>query len=133
MSKRPEVIHDNYGVSVGSVVIADATDTVIATVEVFPWAERLSIEITNSGAAAFDVFEIQVQVHPDASWHVVASVSADFTSPEFPLLGCSIDMTSQPAAGVGLLWLDIKGLYAVRFVAQGNAAASASTAYWQQN
>ena len=113
-------------------VSSDATNTTIKTITIEEGSSYLWAEIVNSADKALDAFAIQVQPHADADFHTIASVASDFTTAmKRPLLACDQDMTSLALSTAGLLWMEVKGLNAVKFL--GSSAAGSDTAisvYW---
>jgi len=84
---------------------------------------RLWAEVDNDSDTAISDFDIEIQPHPNAAWTVIATATADYTTDiNEPLLGCSTDLASLASGSQGLLWMDIEGMYAVRFKATTGSA-----------
>lgn len=88
----------------------------------------LGICIKNVHATvAFDAFLIQYQYHPAGDFVTVASAAADWTTPNWPVLGKTATPVTLAAAGEVGMVLDVRGVYAVKVLASGNAAESTAT------
>lgn len=82
------------------------------------------------GTADLTDFNVDFKAHRDGDYFTVASVAADYTSPEGPILGASSDLTVAAAGGtVHWLKLDIFALDMIRIQAAGTS--STITGYWR--
>lgn len=93
-------------------------------------AEQAWITFTVSTAALSD-FDVLFRAHQSGGAALVASVAADYTAPEGPILGASGDLTTA-AAGATVHWLhlDLRGVYAFRLRAAGTASNVTGHASW---
>jgi hypothetical protein len=84
------------------------------------------------GTANLSDFNVDFRAHIQGSYFTVASVTADYTSPEGPILGASSDLT-QAASGATVHWLklNVKGVESVRIQAAGTS--STITGHWGAN
>ena len=85
---------------------------------------RLMLTFTVATAALTD-FNVDFQVHASGDFVTIASVAADYTSPEGPILGASSDLTVAGTSGTHWLQLDVTGVYAVRIQAAGTSSVIA--------
>ena len=85
------------------------------------------------GVADLSAFTVEYKVDPNSTQYAsIASVAADYTSPEGVVLGASSDLTIAAAgATVQFLMLDVRGVQAVRLKAAGTA--STVTGYYGMN
>ena len=81
------------------------------------------------GTANLSDFNVDFRCHPQGGWFTVASVAADYTTPEGPILGASGDLTTA-ASGATVHWLklDVKAAHDVRIQAAGTS--STVTGHW---
>lgn len=72
------------------------------------------------GTASLTAISFDFRLHAAGDWFVIGDVSADFTSPEGPILGASADLTTA-ASGATIHWvrLDVRGVHEVRVRAAG--------------
>ncbi len=84
------------------------------------------------GTANLSDFNVDFRAHPAGDWFTVASVAADYTTPEGPILGASGDLTVA-AFGATVHWLklSVKGAHDVRLQAAGTSSTIAG--YWGAN
>jgi len=118
--------------SIENVAIANDSTGTLETIDITEGARYLWAEIANDNHKEFDVFQVQIRPHADASYFTIASVADDFTNHiKEPVLGCSADLTSLAKNTSALLWMNVKGINSVRFRAS-SASASDTTAdvYW---
>lgn len=75
------------------------------------------------GTASLSAFSVSYKVHESGGYFTVASVAADYTSPEGPILGASGDLTAA-ASGSTVHWLqlDVRGVFKVRIQAAGTSS-----------
>jgi hypothetical protein len=75
------------------------------------------------GTANLSAFTVEFRVHPDGDWASIASLAADYTSPEGPVLGASGDLTAAASGStVHFLKLDVEGVVSVRIKAAGTSS-----------
>jgi hypothetical protein len=114
----------------GSVVLQDTATSVVAIgVEHF---HRLGLEISNQNGAGdhtLNKFEVWAKTHLDGDDFKVASVSADFTTPKFPVLWASSDLTTLAKNSQGFLLLDVTTFRQVTIKAAGNGGTSTLSVY----
>ena len=112
-------------------LISNATDTVLDTIYIRDGAANLWAEVENSADKELDTFIISVSPHSDASFHTVASTTADYTTAiQAPLNGCSVDMKTLPKSTAGMFWMGVKGIFGVRFTAGTAASDTSLTLRW---
>jgi len=112
-------------------LISKTLDTVLDTIYIREGASTLWAEVENSADKALDAFVTAVSPHSDASFHTVASAAADYTTGiEFPFKGCSVDMTTLAKSTTGLICMDVKGIYGVRFTAGTATSDTYLTLKW---
>lgn len=80
--------------------------------------------------AAFTDFNVDYRAHASGTYFTVAGVSADYTTPNAPVLKASGDLT---VAGIASHWikLDVQGVESVRLQAAGTS--SSVTGFWGSN
>ena len=99
-------------------LISNTTNTVLDTIYVREGAGNLWAEVSNSADKELDTFIVSISPHSDASFHTVASIGSDYTTDiKAPMNGCDIDLTTLSKSTAGMLWMDVKGVYAIRFTA----------------
>lgn len=75
------------------------------------------------GTANLSAFTVEFQMHEDGGWASIASVAADYTAPEGPILGTSGDLTVAAfGATVHFLSLDVRAVASVRIRAAGTSS-----------
>ncbi|MBP6775433.1 MAG: hypothetical protein KA154_20770 [Gemmatimonadaceae bacterium] len=81
--------------------------------------ERLNLSFT-VGVASLSAFSVFFRYHESGDWVPIASVSADYTAPEGPILGSSGDLTVAAfGATIHFLALDISGVQSVLITGAG--------------
>ena len=111
--------------------ISNATNTILDTIYIRQGAGNLWAEISNSADKELDAFITAISPHSDASFHTIAETGADYTtSIQEPLLGCNADLTTLAKSTAGLLHMDVKGVYAVRFTAGTATSDTNLTLRW---
>lgn len=90
--------------------------------------QRMGIQVTNSGANAFDAFQLNVRCGSSTAWTTLANSLATFvTTPVAPLVrAATTDPTALAAAATTFILLDCHGIHEVELKA--SAAVGASTA-----
>lgn len=96
----------------------DALET-LAEIRIPAEAETLWVQFLVATADLTD-FDVAYRLHPSAGYFSIATVAADFTTPEGPVLGASGDL-GVAAAGATVHWLrlDVRGVDQVRLQAAG--------------
>ena len=113
------------------ILISASTDTEIDTIYVREGAQYLWAEFANSNDAALNAFDISIQPHAEASFHSVANTSSDYTTNiKIPLQGCSVDFTTLAKGTAGMLWTEVKGVYAIKFTAGTASSDTSITMRW---
>lgn len=103
---------------------SDATVSEIATVYIRQGAEYLWADFEN-GNKALGAFQVSYQGASDADFHVVASVTSDFTTDiQSPISNTSGDPTSLDSDTSFLIRSEVKGTYAVKFEANPTSDTS---------
>lgn len=75
------------------------------------------------GTADLTGFTVEFRYHDEGGWASIASASADYTTPEGPILGVSGDLTAAASGStVHFLSLDIRGVSGVRIKAAGTSS-----------
>lgn len=75
------------------------------------------------GTANLSAFQVAFRYHESGDWVTIASATADYTTPEGPILGASGDLTGAAfGATVHFLSLDVRGTQSVRFKAAGTSS-----------
>ena len=87
-------------------------------------AEEMWITFTVATAALTD-FNVDFRAHPSGPYVTVASVAADYTAPEGPILGASSDLTIAGTSGTHWLKLNVKGVDTLRLQAAGTSSVIA--------
>ena len=114
-------------------ITAAGTSDTVATVRVMDGASRLWFQATNSAHKVLDKFYTWVQPYSDATFHKIATTASDYTTRiQVPILACDQDMTSLAKSTAGLVWMDVKGLYSVKFTASAATGSDTTVDYkWQ--
>ena len=112
------------GKSPASVTIdSDVIFTTIATIPIREGSSNLWFDFDLTVDAALTAFNTDVRAHEDGNWYTVASISSDYTTNiQAPIKAVEDDPVTLAASGNTLLWLDVKGLYSVRFQAKAGAS-----------
>jgi hypothetical protein len=88
---------------------------------------ELALAVTNTGAAAFDAFDIQVQVAEGAPWVSIGNAAGDFATPVLPLLCVRGAPVTLAAEASFFCQIDCKGIHAVRVYASANTAVTTAS------
>lgn len=84
------------------------------------------------GTANLSAFEVSFRNHQTGEWIVIASVTADYTTPEGPVLGASGDLTVAASGSTPhFINLVVKGVHDVRLRAAGTSSTITGT--WGAN
>ncbi len=87
--------------------------------------ERLNLSFT-VGTADLTAFSVWFRYHESGDWVLIGSSSADYTSPEGPILGASGDLTTAAAgATIHFLNLHVSGTQSVLITAAGTSSSVA--------
>ena len=115
-------------------IVSDTVFTTVATIPIRDGASNLWFDFDLTADAALTAFNTDVRAHADGNWYTVANVASDYTTNiQAPIKAVEDDPVTLAASGNTLLWLDVKGLYSVRFQAKAGASdAVVSDFYWQQ-
>ena len=122
------------GVSQATVtIVSDAVFTNIATIYPREGSSNLWFEFDMTADADLTAFNTDVRSHSDANWHTVANATSDYTTNiQAPIKGVDNDPVTLAASGASLVWLDVKGLNAIRFQAKSGASDAIVSDYnWQ--
>jgi len=117
----------------GSAVIPDDSTSTFLTVNVRKGASRLWVGLTNSADKGLDVFTVAVQAGASdtAPYATVANATSDYTtSIQWPVMGCSTDLTTLAKSSEGTIALDVRGLQNVRFQASAASASDTTVSYY---
>ena len=88
------------------------------------------VQVKNShGATAFDAFNILRQAHTDGAWETIANAAGDYTTPQSPIIEASASPVTLAAAASVHLRIEVKGMWAIKFQASGNAGVSEAEVY----
>ena len=115
-------------------IVSDAVFTTVATIPVQQGFSNLWFDFDLTADADLSAFNTDIKPHEDANWHTVANVSSDYTTNiQAPIKAVGTDPVDLAASANSLIWMDVKGLYSVRFQAKAGASdAVVSDYYWQQ-
>jgi hypothetical protein len=105
----------------------DALETVVE-IDV-SYARRLNVSFATT--VALTEFTVAFRVHASGSYFVVASLAADYTSPQGVMLGTSGDLTNAGTSGTHWLMLNVEGVQSVRLQAASSSAAVSG--HWGTN
>ncbi len=90
--------------------------------------ENLAVEAVVTGQN-LDAFVVQGKVHPESTYVTLASATADYTTPNSPIIRASGDLTGITAGATGWFLMDVRPFYSVKVLASsGNVAGSTVTA-----
>lgn len=92
--------------------------------------EDLWFEFINSASGAvLTGFSIDFRLRSAGNYFVIADATADFTTPEGPVLGCSGDLTQAAADNSTVHWcrLNVRGVEMVRLRAAGTSSIIAGS------
>ena len=110
--------------------VTEAADSVVGELAVPIGMEILLFDVTNSGANAFDQFEIQRRSHAEAAWETLANSAVDYTTPLLtPLLEVLGEPVTLAAAAVVNVRVDVRGMEGIRILASGDGATTATFNY----
>lgn len=108
------------------ITVAAAGNTTLATLDV-KGQKRLSFEVVNQGAQAFDAFTIQGRFHENGDY--VNLYTTGYTTPTGILQGASGDLTTLASAATGWFIMDVSGLESVRVTASAAAGGTSADIY----
>jgi len=92
--------------------------TTLDTIYPYQGASMMWLEVSNLNHKALAGFSVEYRPHEDGTFYAVASIATDYTSViQWPIIGCSIGLTTLAKNTSGLLAMDVKGVDAVRFKA----------------
>lgn len=113
----------SHRTKVSPVVTAAVTLTTIAEFDI-PECEQLFGQLTVA-VAALTEFELQGRPTAGSSYAALANATADFTTPNAPVIWASGDLT---IAGVGVhhFLMDVRGIESVRVQAKSAGTATAA-------
>lgn len=114
---------------VTAVTIADAVDTVIATLDVTDFTEGVFTLKNSHATRAFDTFKIKTRTHADAPQITAASAAADFSTPNDPVLFCSGAPVTLAAVTSCNIRLNLVGIAELVFTAQGASGTATAELY----
>lgn len=109
-----------------TIALASESLTTLIEINTRDLTDRLTAEIINSGAVAFDQFEIQGRTHPAGAWLTLFSTTALFETPNGILLGASGDLTLLAGGVTGWFILNAVGFDSIRIQAARAAATLAN-------
>lgn len=93
--------------------VAATGNTTIGTVELHGEGKWICFEVAVADQA-LDAFIMQVQTHPDGSWHTYID---DWTTPDDGVVFTTGNLAAIAAAGVAFAIVDQCAFYAIRFLA----------------
>ncbi len=103
-----------------SVIVAVAGTTSIGEISVLG-LNQVVLRLANAaGGGALDALTIQYQYHPSGDFVTMVSTAANYTTPNWPVIKASADLTTLAANGSGYVVLDVVGIYKVRILASAN-------------
>lgn len=109
-----------------SAAVTVTTDlTTILSLTLRGRASVLAVEVNNTGATAFNAFQVQVQFHPDGQWFTLKSV---FSAADALLLFYSTDPAALAGGADAGLLVKISTAYAVRVRASVGSSTTTATA-----
>ena len=118
----------------GSVLVSDSTTDAILTIPIRPGASQLWASFTNSADAILDAFQVAVQADGSdtAPYLTVANDASDYTTAvQWPIDGCSGDLTSLAKSTNATIAMDVRVLQNVRFLASSAGSSDTTlTYYW---
>lgn len=115
--------------NITAIVVAAAADSIIRTLKVPIGMRELLFDVTNTGANAFDQFEVQRRAHSSAAWVTLADTAGNFSSPDLPILEVQGAPVTLAAAAVVNIRMEVAGTEGVRIVASGDGATTATFNY----
>ncbi len=112
-------------------VVAVAGTTLIADMAMDVADGVLALSVANTGTAAFDAFNIQVQTVPGGPWHTIANDAAGFASATLvtPLLSGNGAPVTLAAAATFFCQIDVRGIHGVRVYASANTVATTASVW----
>jgi len=115
------------------VAITSGAAQTVETVSIHEGASTFVVDISNQNHKALDAFQVQIGVS-DAQLFTVASAASDYTtSIQWPLKGCSVDLTTLAKNTRGLLVMDVLGINQVRLKASSATGSDTNLdVYWRQ-
>jgi hypothetical protein len=110
-----------------AVAVAQTGNTTLIEVDTSR-IEKLAVEAVVTGQD-LDAFVVQGKIHPESTYVTLASATADYTTPNSPILMASGDLTGLAAAATGWFLMDVRPFSSVKVLASsGNVAGSTVTA-----
>ena len=128
-----EDVDGDIGYFTGKTITA-AANFVLWEKTIRPGNTHLYFQVTNTHATsvAFDEFTIQRRVKSSASaWETLASIAADYTSPQVPLLevqGAPVTLAQNASVHIRM---SVEATDAIRILASGNAAETTAALYYR--
>lgn len=112
-----------------AIAVAQAGNTTLLEVLNMHMTSRAAVSAAVTGQN-LDAFRISFKYHPDQAYILVASAGVDYTTPNWPVLKASGDLTGLAAAATGSCILDTTGVVAMLVEASSaNPAGSTVSAY----
>ncbi len=106
-----------------AITAAGVSDTV-ADITIVEGCQNLWVEVANSAHKALDKFYVWVKPHSDASFHLIANAASDYnTQMQLPIRGVDQQFMTLAKSTAGLMWMDVKGLYGVKFTASSTSGS----------
>lgn len=93
----------------------------LTTVATLDCSEKKTLFITFTVGVALTAFTVEVSVAHTGDFFTLASVAADYLTPEGPVLGASGDLTTAAISTTHWLKLNVDGIKHVRFKASSTA------------
>lgn len=81
-----------------------------------------TLYVSFTTTVAFTSFDVAFRVHASGTYFTIASTTADFSTPEGPILGVSGDLTLANSTDTHWLKLDVTGIQGVRLRAASSSA-----------
>jgi len=112
-------------------VASSATATTLDTIYPYEGTEILWLEVSNV-TKPLGAFTIEVRSHSDGAFYILANDASDFTTNvQWPIQGCSVDLTSLGSNSTGLVSMDIRAINALRFKAISTAPSTICAIKWE--
>ena len=123
--------HHN-GTFLASDVLSDNSWTSIG---IHQGASKLWVNVHNGADKVLDAFEIRPSVNSaaDCSDVTLFNATSDYSSSsdmQWPMLGCSADLTTLAASTAAVFAMDVRAMNAVEMRASGNSSDTTITYYW---
>ena len=117
-------------VSATGVEVLLASNSTLATIPVAPGSTHLFIQVTNSGANAFDAFILSRRCHVDGDWEIIANAAGDYTVPQSPILEVQGAPVTLAAAAIVYIRMEVQATDAVLVEASNGTANQTAAIYW---